>query len=129
MRVFTKLPSFEFRSKFSTWVFAVARNAGIDAIRTRGRADRLAQRAARDSSWRFPLRRFVPFRRASRGICRRTTPPRDLSHEQTRNDRPRGWLDRGSGLPPRRSNRACRGTCRRAPSPGHGRAPSSRARG
>lgn len=50
IRVFIKLPSFEFRSKFSTWVFAVARNAGIDAIRARSRADRLAQRVARDSS-------------------------------------------------------------------------------
>jgi RNA polymerase sigma-70 factor (ECF subfamily) len=50
IRVFSKLPSFQFRSKFSTWVFAVARNAGIDAIRARSRADRLAQRAARDSS-------------------------------------------------------------------------------
>ena len=43
LRVFLKLPTFSFRSKFSTWVFAVARNAGIDAMRKRGRAQQLAR--------------------------------------------------------------------------------------
>lgn len=43
IRVFLKLPSFSYRSKFSTWVLAVARNAGIDALRKRGRAERLTR--------------------------------------------------------------------------------------
>lgn len=44
IRIFTKLPSFEYRSKFSTWVLSVARNAGIDALRARDRRYRLDQR-------------------------------------------------------------------------------------
>ena len=43
IRVFLKLRTFHFRSKFSTWVFSVARNAGIDAIRSRNRRSRLAE--------------------------------------------------------------------------------------
>lgn len=43
IRVFLKLPSFSHRSKFSTWVLAVARNAGIDALRKRSRADQLTR--------------------------------------------------------------------------------------
>jgi RNA polymerase sigma-70 factor (ECF subfamily) len=43
IRVFLKLRTFHFRSKFSTWVFSVARNAGIDAIRSRQRRTRLAE--------------------------------------------------------------------------------------
>jgi RNA polymerase sigma-70 factor (ECF subfamily) len=41
IRIYRKLGTFRFRSKFSTWVFQVARNAGIDAIRARGRRERL----------------------------------------------------------------------------------------
>lgn len=44
IRVFTNLPSFEYRSKFSTWVLSVARNAGIDALRARSRRHRLDQK-------------------------------------------------------------------------------------
>lgn len=43
LRVFTRLPTFAFRSKFSTWTFAIARNAGIDALRARARRRRLDQ--------------------------------------------------------------------------------------
>ena len=43
IRVFLKLRTFHFRSKFSTWIFSVARNAGIDAIRSRERRTRLAE--------------------------------------------------------------------------------------
>lgn len=46
MRVYGKLHTFRFRSKFSTWVFSIARNAGIDAIRSNERRLRLV-RAAR----------------------------------------------------------------------------------
>jgi RNA polymerase sigma-70 factor (ECF subfamily) len=42
VRVYRKLDTFRFRSKFSTWVFQVARNAGIDALRSRRRRERLA---------------------------------------------------------------------------------------
>ena len=41
VRVYRKLETFRFRSKFSTWVFQVARNAGIDALRSRQRRERL----------------------------------------------------------------------------------------
>lgn len=41
IRIYRKLRTFRFRSKFSTWVFRVARNAGIDALRARRRRDRL----------------------------------------------------------------------------------------
>ena len=33
LKVYKKLDSYQFRSKFSTWVLAIARNAGVDAIR------------------------------------------------------------------------------------------------
>jgi RNA polymerase sigma-70 factor, ECF subfamily len=41
LRVHRRLRSFQFRSKFSTWVFQIARNAGIDALRARERRSRL----------------------------------------------------------------------------------------
>jgi RNA polymerase sigma-70 factor, ECF subfamily len=43
LRVYQHLPSFAWRSSFSTWVFQVARNAGLDALRSRRRHDRLLQ--------------------------------------------------------------------------------------
>ena len=41
LRVYRKLDTFRYRSKFSTWVFRVARNAGVDALRSRQRGERL----------------------------------------------------------------------------------------
>jgi RNA polymerase sigma-70 factor, ECF subfamily len=41
LRIHRRLTSFRFRSKFSTWVFTIARNAGIDALRGRERRARL----------------------------------------------------------------------------------------
>jgi RNA polymerase sigma-70 factor (ECF subfamily) len=41
LRVHRKLSTFRAGSTFSTWVFQIARNAGIDAVRTRGRQLRL----------------------------------------------------------------------------------------
>ena len=46
IRVYRRLRTFRFRSKFSTWVFQVARNAGIDAIRARARLQRLTEQAS-----------------------------------------------------------------------------------
>lgn len=46
VNVYRRLETFDFRSKFSTWVFQVARNAAVDAHRRRERHDRIA-RAAR----------------------------------------------------------------------------------
>ena len=43
LRVFQRLRTFRYRSRFSTWVFQVARNAGVDALRTRARQERLAR--------------------------------------------------------------------------------------
>ena len=46
VRAYQQLGSFRAQSKFSTWVFAIARNAGLDAVRARGRRLRLVERAA-----------------------------------------------------------------------------------
>ncbi len=43
VRVYRGLPGFGFRSSFSTWLFQVARNAALDALRSRQRRDRLAE--------------------------------------------------------------------------------------
>ena len=45
LRVYRNLVRFRFGSKFSTWVFAIARNAGIDALRKRQRNLRLVERS------------------------------------------------------------------------------------
>jgi len=41
LRLYRHLPGFSWRSRFSTWVFQIARNAGIDALRRRERDSRL----------------------------------------------------------------------------------------
>ena len=41
VRVHRRLGSFDGRSRFTTWLFQVARNAGIDALRSRTRRERL----------------------------------------------------------------------------------------
>jgi RNA polymerase sigma-70 factor (ECF subfamily) len=41
VRVHRRLSSFDGRSRFTTWLFQVARNAGIDALRARARRERL----------------------------------------------------------------------------------------
>lgn len=41
VRVHRRLRTFDGRSRFSTWLFQVARNAGIDALRARARRERL----------------------------------------------------------------------------------------
>ncbi|HEY8546783.1 MAG TPA: sigma-70 family RNA polymerase sigma factor [Acidimicrobiales bacterium] len=47
VRVYTRLSSFTFEAKFSTWVFQIARNAGIDELRKRQRQARLAETLGR----------------------------------------------------------------------------------
>jgi len=42
LRVFRRLPTFSFEAKFSTWVFQIARNAGVDELRARRRRLRVA---------------------------------------------------------------------------------------
>lgn len=41
VRVYTRLSTFTFEAKFSTWVFQIARNAGIDELRKRQRQSKL----------------------------------------------------------------------------------------
>jgi RNA polymerase sigma-70 factor (ECF subfamily) len=43
IRVYRRLRTFRFRAKFSTWLFQIARNAGIDALRRRDRGRALIQ--------------------------------------------------------------------------------------
>jgi RNA polymerase sigma-70 factor (ECF subfamily) len=43
LRAFRRLPTFTFQSKFSTWLFQIARNAGIDELRARERRARILQ--------------------------------------------------------------------------------------
>ena len=50
VRVHRKLGSFDGRSRFSTWLFQVARNAGIDAVRSRSRRARLPEHGAGPAS-------------------------------------------------------------------------------
>jgi RNA polymerase sigma-70 factor (ECF subfamily) len=42
VRIYTRLDSFTFQAKFTTWMLQIARNAGIDALRGRERRARLA---------------------------------------------------------------------------------------
>lgn len=44
LRAFRNLGGFKFRSKFSTWLFQVARNLGIDELRSRSRRVDLVER-------------------------------------------------------------------------------------
>jgi RNA polymerase sigma-70 factor (ECF subfamily) len=45
LRAYQRLDTFTFRCRFSTWLFQVAHNAAIDAIRAQNRRDRLARSA------------------------------------------------------------------------------------
>jgi RNA polymerase sigma factor (sigma-70 family) len=44
LRLYQRLPSYRFESRLSTWILQVARNAGIDAIRSRDRRARNLRR-------------------------------------------------------------------------------------
>lgn len=44
LRAFTRLDTFAFRSRFSTWLFQVARNLAVDALRSRERRNLLPVR-------------------------------------------------------------------------------------
>jgi RNA polymerase sigma factor (sigma-70 family) len=43
LRAYRKLDGFAHQSRFSTWLFQIARNAGIDALRRRDRESRLLE--------------------------------------------------------------------------------------
>jgi RNA polymerase sigma-70 factor (ECF subfamily) len=43
LRAYRRLDGFSFQSRFSTWLFQIARNAGIDALRGRERRARLVE--------------------------------------------------------------------------------------
>jgi len=46
LRMYRRLPGFGFQSTFSTWIFQIARNAGIDELRARRRRERRRRGAA-----------------------------------------------------------------------------------
>ena len=46
LRAYRHLPGFAFRSRFSTWLFQIARNAAVDAARQEARRRRLRLRLA-----------------------------------------------------------------------------------
>jgi RNA polymerase sigma-70 factor (ECF subfamily) len=54
LRVYRRLPTFAFRSKFSTWLFQVARHVAVDALRSRERRDLLPVRLGPDRSGGSP---------------------------------------------------------------------------
>jgi RNA polymerase sigma-70 factor, ECF subfamily len=45
LRAYQRLDTFTFRCRFSTWLFQVAHNAAIDAVRAQARRDRLTRAA------------------------------------------------------------------------------------
>lgn len=49
LRAFNRLPTFAFRSRFSTWLFTVARNLAVDAVRKRERRRLLLVRLGPDA--------------------------------------------------------------------------------
>lgn len=44
IRAFTKLPTYAFQARFSTWLFTIARNVAVDAMRSGARRTRLLER-------------------------------------------------------------------------------------
>lgn len=48
LKVYRRLRTFRFRSKFSTWLFQIARNAAVDALRSRERRQLLPIRIGPD---------------------------------------------------------------------------------
>jgi RNA polymerase sigma-70 factor, ECF subfamily len=50
LRAFDRLATFEFRSRLSTWLFTIARNLGIDALRQRDRQGALLARLGPDAA-------------------------------------------------------------------------------
>jgi RNA polymerase sigma-70 factor (ECF subfamily) len=57
IRIYRKLHTFQFRSKFSTWVLNIARNAGTDELRARQRRARLVNTLSVPAPQRDPALR------------------------------------------------------------------------
>ncbi len=61
LKAYVALPRFRWRAKFSTWLFGIAHNCAVDAVRKSARQQRLAaavsiERAPPDPSTRVALR-------------------------------------------------------------------------
>jgi RNA polymerase sigma-70 factor (ECF subfamily) len=48
LKIYRYLPRYRMQSRFSTWLFAIARNCAIDELRRRARRDTLGRRVSRD---------------------------------------------------------------------------------
>ncbi|MQB00814.1 MAG: sigma-70 family RNA polymerase sigma factor [Actinobacteria bacterium] len=48
LKIYRYLPRYRMQSRFSTWLFAIARNCAIDELRRRARRDMLGRRASRE---------------------------------------------------------------------------------
>lgn len=64
LKVYRALPAFRWRSKFSTWLFQIARNCAIEATRTRARERRVEhldapERSPPDLALRVTLQRAI----------------------------------------------------------------------
>jgi RNA polymerase sigma-70 factor, ECF subfamily len=57
IRIYRKLHTFQFRSKFSTWILNIARNAGTDELRARQRRARLVNALSVPAPQRDPTLR------------------------------------------------------------------------
>jgi RNA polymerase sigma-70 factor (ECF subfamily) len=54
VRLYRRLSSYTFESKFSTWLFQIARNAGIDELRRRERQARVTASTGQQQSMTVP---------------------------------------------------------------------------
>src|SRR5829696_1386857 len=104
IRIYRKLHTFQFRSKFSTWVLNVARNAGTDELRSRRRRARLVDALATPPPTpRDPLLRIE----VEEAVATLTPTLRETLCSSSCSDSPIARRPRRSASPKARPNGAC----------------------